>query len=104
MSGLAAASELAEGVSAPVNQDAVPVAAFRASSLHALCASARFHQVAANPATLAHQLGLQPSEAITTSDLLRAAEHLGLKAKVSSSSSPCYAEMDYCGGIQIEDR
>src|SRR4051794_3646516 len=56
-------------------------------SLHALCAIARFHQIAADPATLAHQLGLLPSEPITTADLLRAAKHLGLKAKLSSTTA-----------------
>jgi ATP-binding cassette, subfamily B, bacterial HlyB/CyaB len=56
------------------------------ASLHALCAIARFHHVAADPATLAHQLGLQASERVTTADLLRAAKHLGLKAKLSSTT------------------
>ncbi|MEO7390827.1 MAG: type I secretion system permease/ATPase [Ramlibacter sp.] len=56
--------------------------------LRALCAIARFHQIAADPATLAHQLGLQPSEAIGSDELLRAAKHLGLKAKVSSTTAP----------------
>lgn len=41
--------------------------------LAALCAIACFHQVAADAATLAHQLGLQPSEAVSANDLLRAA-------------------------------
>ena len=50
-------------------------------ALSALCAIARFHQVAADPATLAHQLGLSPSDAVGTPDLLRAAKHLGLTAK-----------------------
>ncbi|MBC7380824.1 MAG: type I secretion system permease/ATPase, partial [Burkholderiaceae bacterium] len=54
-------------------------------SLAALCTIARFHQIAADPATLAHQVGLAPSEAVSTSDLLRAAQHLGLKAKLSRS-------------------
>jgi ATP-binding cassette, subfamily B, bacterial HlyB/CyaB len=54
--------------------------------LAALCAIARFHQVAADPATLAHQLGLSASDPIDTSDLLRAAKHLGLQAKLSRSS------------------
>ncbi|MBA3771789.1 MAG: type I secretion system permease/ATPase [Ramlibacter sp.] len=54
--------------------------------LLALCAVARLHQVAADPATLAHQLGLQPSEPIGTGELLRAAKHLGLKAKLSSTT------------------
>lgn len=57
-----------------------------AAALMALCAVARFHQVSADPATLAHQLGLQPSEPLSTDDLLRAAKHLGLKAKLSSTS------------------
>lgn len=47
---------------------------------------ARLHQVAADPATLAHQLGLSASETPAISDLLRAAKHLGLKAKLSKSS------------------
>ncbi len=55
--------------------------------LAALCGIARFHQIAADPATLAHQLGLSPSDAIGIDDLLRAAKHLGLKAKLSSSSA-----------------
>jgi ATP-binding cassette, subfamily B, bacterial HlyB/CyaB len=54
--------------------------------LAALCAIARFHQVAADPATLAHQLGLSASDPVDTSDLLRAAKHLGLQAKLSRSS------------------
>jgi subfamily B ATP-binding cassette protein HlyB/CyaB len=54
--------------------------------LQALCAIARFHQVASDPATSAHQLGLQPGEAVGTHDLLRAAMHLGLKAKLSSTT------------------
>jgi subfamily B ATP-binding cassette protein HlyB/CyaB len=54
-------------------------------SLAALCMIARFHQIAADPATLAHQLGLQPSAEVGTDDLLRAAKHLGLKAKLSKT-------------------
>ena len=54
--------------------------------LAALCAIARFHQVAADPATLAHQLGLSTHEPFGISDLLRAAQHLGLKAKVSRTN------------------
>lgn len=56
------------------------------NALTALCLIARFHQVSADPATLAHQLGLQPSEPLSTDDLLRAAKHLGLKAKLSSTT------------------
>ena len=49
--------------------------------LAALCAVARFHQVAADPATLAHQLGLSSSDKLGVDDLLRAAARLGLQAK-----------------------
>lgn len=56
------------------------------ASLSALCTIARFHQTAADPATLAHQLGLSRSDTLSTDDLLRAAQHLGLKAKLSRST------------------
>jgi subfamily B ATP-binding cassette protein HlyB/CyaB len=56
------------------------------AGLAALCTIARFHQVAADPATLAHQLGLSGSDNLRTDDLLRAAQHLGLKAKLSRST------------------
>ncbi|MEJ8849684.1 type I secretion system permease/ATPase [Variovorax rhizosphaerae] len=56
------------------------------ASLAALCTIARFHQIAADPATLAHQLGLTPSDAVDTTTLLRAAKELGLKAKLSRTS------------------
>ena len=52
-------------------------------SLLALCVLARMHQTAADPQTLAHQMGLQPSDAASVQDLLRAAKHLGLKARLS---------------------
>jgi ATP-binding cassette, subfamily B, bacterial HlyB/CyaB len=55
--------------------------------LVALCALARYHQIAADPATLAHQLGLSANDTLTTDDLLRAAQHLGLKAKLSKTSA-----------------
>ncbi|MFY7905727.1 MAG: cysteine peptidase family C39 domain-containing protein, partial [Burkholderiaceae bacterium] len=51
------------------------------TGLPALCALARFHQVAADPQTLAHQLGLSAHQAGKPADLLLAAKHLGLKAK-----------------------
>ncbi len=57
------------------------------SGLQALCAVARFHQIAADPANLAHQLGLAPSAEVSTQDLLRAAKHLGLKAKLSQTTA-----------------
>ena len=57
-----------------------------AHALAALCAIARLHQTPADPATLAHQLGLSPTDAPQPDDLLRAAKHLGLKAKLSRTS------------------
>jgi subfamily B ATP-binding cassette protein HlyB/CyaB len=51
------------------------------AALAALCGVARFHQIAADPATLAHQLGLQASDTVGKAELLLAAKHLGLKAK-----------------------
>ena len=55
--------------------------------LAALCAVARFHQIAADPATLAHQLGLSSSDRLTTTELLRAAGHLGLQARLVRTSA-----------------
>ncbi len=57
------------------------------ASLAALCAIARFHHIAADPANLAHHLGLSPSALVSTQDLLRAAKHLGLKAKLSTTTA-----------------
>ena len=51
------------------------------SALAALCAVASVHQVACDPAVLAHQLGLSPSSPISIGDVLRAAKLLGLKAR-----------------------
>jgi subfamily B ATP-binding cassette protein HlyB/CyaB len=48
---------------------------------------ARLHQVSADPATLAHSLGLSGTEALPNDELVRAARHLGLQAKISRSSS-----------------
>jgi subfamily B ATP-binding cassette protein HlyB/CyaB len=50
-------------------------------ALPALCLIARLHQVAAEPAALAHQLGLGPSSSVSIQDLLRAARHIGLRPK-----------------------
>jgi ATP-binding cassette, subfamily B, bacterial HlyB/CyaB len=55
--------------------------------LEVLCAIARIHQVAADPVALAHELALTESHAPTDDDLLRAARHLGLKAKASRTSA-----------------
>lgn len=53
--------------------------------LQSLCVIARLHHIAAEPAHLAHQLGWPPSHRPSTDDLLLAAKHLGLKAKLSRS-------------------
>ncbi len=63
-----------------------PTKAVANNSLAALCAVARFHQIAADPANLSHQLGLTASSPIGTAELLHAAKHLGLKAKLSKST------------------
>jgi len=60
-----------------------PVAA---SSLPPLCLIARLHHIAAEPLHLAHQLGWPSSHTPSTDDLLLAAKHLGLKAKLSRTS------------------
>ena len=57
------------------------------AALTSLCAIAAFHQIAADPANLAHQLGLAPSESLGVRELLLAAKHLGLNAKLSRSTS-----------------
>ena len=56
-------------------------------ALAALCLIARLHQVAAEPAHLAHQLGWSPSHRPTPSDLILAAKQIGLKARLSRSSA-----------------
>ncbi len=69
-------------VLAPINALAAPPAP---KALQALCLIARLHHIAAEPAHLAHQLGWPPSHTPSTDDLLLAAKHLGLKAKLSRS-------------------
>ncbi|MCG8157338.1 type I secretion system permease/ATPase [Brenneria goodwinii] len=56
------------------------------SDLTALCAIARLHQIAADPATLAHSLALPGDTAIDEASLLLAAKHIGLKAKATKTS------------------
>ncbi|MFM2067227.1 MAG: peptidase, partial [Pseudomonadota bacterium] len=57
------------------------------ASLKALCLLARLHQVSAEPETLMHALGLGATSAdIGANDLLLAAQHLGLRAKLSRST------------------
>src|ERR1700754_444669 len=61
-----------------------PISAIGA--LRSLSAVARFHHIAADPATLAHQLGCSPHEAADAALLLRAAKHLGLKARLTRTT------------------
>jgi subfamily B ATP-binding cassette protein HlyB/CyaB len=51
-----------------------------------LCLLARLHHIPADPDTLAHQLSLAPSEPVTPFHLLRAAKHVGLKAKITRTT------------------
>ena len=60
---------------------ASPSPAAHASALAALCLVARLHRVAAEPATLAHQLGLSAGDTVSPDGLLLAARHLGLQAR-----------------------
>ena len=52
----------------------------------ALCLAARLHHIAADPESLAHSLGKSRSEPVTVQDILLAAKHLGLKAKLSRTA------------------
>src|SRR5687768_11493185 len=70
--------EQAPAGDAAAQQQSTPLA-----PLAALCLIARLHHVPADPAHLAHQLGWGPNHPVTTTDLLLAAKHLGLKAKRS---------------------
>ena len=68
--------------------EAEPRASSPASAaLSTLCLIARLHHIAADPAQLAHQLGWTASHVPSTDDLLYAAKHLGLKAKLSRGRS-----------------
>ena len=57
-----------------------------ADPLVPLCVLARLHQIASEPASLRHALGKTASEVLDSRDLLLAARHLGLKAKLTTSS------------------
>lgn len=83
MQGEAQTAAKAAGQSTAENTAAAALQHTPQRPLEALCAIARFHQVAADPANLRHQLGLQPSDEIGAEELLRAAKQLGLKAKRS---------------------
>ena len=70
-----------EGMGASAVVPALPSGAWQA-----LCLIARLHHIAAEPAHLAHRLGLPPSHEPSTDDLLLAAKHIGLKAKRSRTT------------------
>ena len=72
---------------APGECDAPRARGAERTGLVALSIVARLHQVSADPAQLAHQLGLPPSQPIGEREILQAAKHLGLKAKPSRSSA-----------------
>ncbi|MEO8080327.1 MAG: type I secretion system permease/ATPase [Caldimonas sp.] len=57
-----------------------------AAGLQALVLLARLHHIAADPETLAHALGKSSAEPVTLDDVLLAAKHLGLKAKLTRST------------------
>lgn len=68
------------GVEREVRAHAAEVDA--AQALESLCLLARLHHIAADAATLAHQLAIDSHSALHSNDLLRAARHIGLKAKL----------------------
>ncbi|HET7528498.1 MAG TPA: cysteine peptidase family C39 domain-containing protein, partial [Burkholderiaceae bacterium] len=57
------------------------------AGLVGLCLVARLHHVAAEPEALRHHLSLGPSQPTGIGDVLRAAQHLGLRARRSRSSA-----------------
>ncbi len=57
------------------------------ASLTALGAVAAYHQTVCDPSMLAHALGLSPHRALEPADMLLAAGHLGLKAKLQRSGA-----------------
>ncbi len=74
-----------DGLASPSQRAGAPAAPHPA--LQALCIVARLHHVAADAATLAHQLGWSAHHAPGPDDLLLAARELGLKARRSRCSS-----------------
>jgi ATP-binding cassette, subfamily B, bacterial HlyB/CyaB len=84
MVGVQATAPVDESILAPERASATP--ASTRPWLQAICALARFHQIVADPAAVAHQLGLQDSEPGDSGQLLLAARHLGLKAKLVRTS------------------
>lgn len=56
------------------------------AALQVLCLIAMLHQVPADPANLAHQLAFPAGVDLRPSDLLQAAKHLGLEARLHAST------------------
>ncbi len=54
--------------------------------LEPLCLLARLHHIAADADALVHQLNLSAGDPLAPEDLVRAAKHLGLKAKLTRTS------------------
>jgi ATP-binding cassette, subfamily B, bacterial HlyB/CyaB len=81
----------AEGTSSdPGSAASAPLASLpghsAAANLQALCLLARLHHISATPDLLAHELGVPPSTEASDTELLLAAKHIGLKAKLSRST------------------
>lgn len=93
--GGAAAAAVADGATAWAAQGAHeaarraerPGGAARHDGLQALCTLARLHHVAADPASLAHQLALASGDPVGVDELLRGARLLGLRARLVRSSA-----------------
>ncbi len=73
------------------------------AGLSAVCALARFHQLPADPGVVAHQLVLPAGQPAGRDDLLRAARHLGLKARWISSTSEHLSELPLPALVIIAD-
>lgn len=56
------------------------------ANLQALCLLACLHHISATPDLLAHELDLSPSADASDTELLLAAKHIGLKAKLSRTT------------------
>ncbi len=69
----------------PANVSGTPLQDAR-TGLESLCLLARLHHIAADAEALLHQLNVSGSEPLASEDLLRAAKHLGLKAKLTRTS------------------
>ena len=87
--GSTTTASMAEGGAAEsTSADSQPIGPQRSvgRGLDALSLIARLHHIAADADQLAHQLGWPPSHTPSTADLLLAAKHLGLKARLNRTS------------------